>query len=488
MKCDRSNAGVFFLIVRERSCEDPPEETEDLVNPKSCLMLIEPRPNCININSIHSPTRTTVFMVHIFEENLKRTCPEPENPNLTTSNAGQQLTNLDDAQRSHCLQYEQELYNVRPIVEKFTSFCMALDARFQEMKKRMADVSYPAAMHLREIFRAELSEFINLLNEIAMKFGVNVIKFTSEVLNGEESARLNFEIGQFVSSACKIWLKGSRFAWRSLIKPRGYAGDFEMIQMMYDRTAADDGNMSFIGSCIDETLLGSIPVRSVRKRCKFIREMIWHRLKADETIAKIPNIMSIGCGPCRELLEVMEQYSTTTSSQSSSPVTRFFGLDIDQEALDHTEKKISQLPQDKIQNFEVVLHRTNVLRVVQSHATDMSLRPQDAELLEPLRGDLDIVYSLGLIDYFGDDEVVALLDWIYDLLRPDGGTAVIGNFSPNNPLRGWMDFVLDWRLMYRTEDELLNLCRRSKCGAGCEFSVNSVDDEGVQLFLTIHRI
>lgn len=60
----------------------------------------------------------------------------------------------------------------------------------------------------------------------------------------------------------------------------------------------------------------------------------------------------------------------------------------------------------------------------------------------------DLVYSIGLIDYFNDQLVVKLAD-AHQILRP-GGRLVLGNFHPSNPSKAFMDYVLDWRLLHRS--------------------------------------
>ncbi len=78
----------------------------------------------------------------------------------------------------------------------------------------------------------------------------------------------------------------------------------------------------------------------------------------------------------------------------------------------------------------------------------------------------DMIYSIGLIDYFSDPFVVKLLDYIHDRLRP-GGRVVLGNFHPRNPTRLWMDVVLQWKLIHRDEDDMNRLFRASRFGEDC---------------------
>ena len=73
----------------------------------------------------------------------------------------------------------------------------------------------------------------------------------------------------------------------------------------------------------------------------------------------------------------------------------------------------------------------------------------------------DLVYSIGLIDYFDDRMVIKMLDFIYDVLAP-GGRVILGNFHPSNQTRALMDYLLEWRLIHRTEADMDRLFAASK--------------------------
>jgi SAM-dependent methyltransferase len=93
--------------------------------------------------------------------------------------------------------------------------------------------------------------------------------------------------------------------------------------------------------------------------------------------------------------------------------------------------------------------------------------------------DEDLVYTVGLIDYFEDELVVRLLDLMHRMLRP-GGRAIVGNFHPRNTAKAFMDYVFDWRLIHRDEDRLNALFERSAFGRPC--TNLSFEQEGINLF------
>ena len=106
-------------------------------------------------------------------------------------------------------------------------------------------------------------------------------------------------------------------------------------------------------------------------------------------------------------------------------------------------------------------HQHQFCKCFQSNLVYLALGRQ--ELALPPQ---DMIYSIGLIDYFSDPFVVKLLDYIHDRLRP-GGRVVLGNFHPRNPTRLWMDVVLQWKLIHRDEDDMNRLFRASRFGEDC---------------------
>ena len=73
---------------------------------------------------------------------------------------------------------------------------------------------------------------------------------------------------------------------------------------------------------------------------------------------------------------------------------------------------------------------------------------------------------MGLIDYLADKHVVALINFCHDTLRPDG-RLILGNFHTSNPEKAMMDYLVDWRLIHRTEDDINRLYEQSRFGRPC---------------------
>ena len=112
--------------------------------------------------------------------------------------------------------------------------------------------------------------------------------------------------------------------------------------------------------------------------------------------------------------------------------------------------------------------------------------PRAKKRLENISDKMDeIVYrNKEIIDYFKDDLVLALINWIYNNLLP-GGRILLGQVHKDFPIKPYLDHILDWKLIYRSEKEIKELFSASK------FQKNPVkiefEDSGTQMFCSTFK-
>lgn len=237
----------------------------------------------------------------------------------------------------------------------------------------------------------------------------------------------------------------SSFLTRTNLKPRGYAGDSEMMRMVY----ADE----FEGPTIFSRFMHRHPIASaaaqaVRNRRALLASLI--AKAADRRGSETLSVMSVACGPARELRDVV-------TSPARARQLSFTLLDQDPEALAQAEWEAAEIGER--------IGTPVRLRAVRDSVRTM-LRTTD---LKARWGSLDFIYSMGLFDYLIAPVARAVLTKLYDLLEP-GGELVIGNFHVGNPTRVYMEYWMDWVLYYRTEEEMLGLAEGlPKSSASIEF-------------------
>ena len=261
------------------------------------------------------------------------------------------------------------------------------------------------------------------------------------------------EIGRRVCTEWRPWLMLTSVANRFYTKPRGYAGDFETIRLIYGNHG---GGVGPLGPIIDQAFLELDACQSCRNRRPLLCDTFRSVLESADSGPV--QVTSLGSGPAEELFDLFRDCPAARECLTARCI------DIDFAALDHVTSRARSLALGR----QISGHRANLIRVA---------RGQESIPIEPQ----DLVYSVGLIDYFDDDHVIALIDWIHSALKP-GCRVLLGNLHPSNPTRAFADHVLDWKLIHRTEADMDRLFQQSRFSRGCtriEF-----EPTGINLFAT----
>ena len=266
----------------------------------------------------------------------------------------------------------------------------------------------------------------------------------------DRNETLSDAIGAYAFRETFPYMMSSRFLDIIYTKPRGYAGDFETINLMYDNEAAGDGRL---GPLIDRWVLDQPCPQAVRQRRDTVRSHIARLLGSAPPGTPI-RVTSLAVGPGREFFDAFE-----LDQEGRVQIT---GIDIDGESLNFVAKRAASAG---------VASR---IRLVQGNIIRMATGRAPVEL-PPQR----LVYSIGLMDYLNDELVVSCLNWIFDLLET-GGEAIIGNFDTRNPMKAFMDYVGEWVLIHRTPEDLRRIFSLSKFGKRpVEVTADTTD---IQLF------
>jgi hypothetical protein len=268
----------------------------------------------------------------------------------------------------------------------------------------------------------------------------------------EQESHLEAEIGAYVFRETFSLFMQSPLLDRSFSKPRGYAGDYETIDLIYRNEPHGVGRL---GPRVDRWALDLASSSAVRnRRAMMVRTIRSHASEMDRPI----RVTSLASGPARELFDIVADDSVEMHALC---------IDIDPEALSHASARAAELGVADRFTFA----QENVVRLMRGRART-EVEPQH------------LIYSLGLIDYFDDPLVVPLLDWIWASLEP-GGLAVIGNFAADSPDKAFMDHVVEWRLIYRTPERLRELLAQSRWGS-TPVEIRH-EENGVQLFAFARR-
>lgn len=245
----------------------------------------------------------------------------------------------------------------------------------------------------------------------------------------------------------------SRLAERAYYKPKGYAGDFQLIELIYRNQPDGDGKL---GRLIDGWLLERVPCKAVRNRRRLLKGLVDQLCREwlDKDRGQEINIMNLACGPCRELFDLLAQCDYSAQINALC-------VDIDADALQYADQHVNTASHQASIRFM----RENVIKWSLGRSRQ-DLPPQN------------IIYSSGLCDYLDRRIMLRLLERCYDQLEP-GGALIVGNFAPSNPDRHFMDNIVYWRLIHRDEQDMRALFRLSPFGDNIQLIS---EEHGVNLF------
>ncbi len=236
----------------------------------------------------------------------------------------------------------------------------------------------------------------------------------------------------------------------SRTKPLGYPGDHVMIDMIYDRRADSPGK----GKLLDEFFHRQPSPQAVRNRKSFFVETFTELCQ--ETQA--PAVLDIACGPCRDVVEAIRL------AGDSAHRCHFHCADMDQNAIAYAQNVVAECI-DALQSVSFKWEAANAFR----------MRPGRT---------YNLTWSAGLFDYLDERTAALLLKKMWSW-TDIGGELIVGNFHVSNPDRPWMEWCGDWRLIHRTEEDMLRLCNKASIPlAAAQFHFEPL---GVNMFLRVRK-
>ncbi len=257
-------------------------------------------------------------------------------------------------------------------------------------------------------------------------------------------SQVDEEGAQEIRKAIKPILNEETMIGFAFTKPYGYAGDFKIIDMIYEQKTNEDPRYTKW----DKWYHAQHAAKAVRNRKDFFKQVL---AELDEGADHPKEVLVLGSGPATDVFEYLTDHPDSG--------LRFDLIDLDQRAIDHAKEKNAEFL-DRL-NFI----RMNVLRF-QTHKF------------------YDLIWSAGLFDYFKEKHFIYLLKKYMAFIK-DGAEMIIGNFSDENPSTGGMHTILEWHLNQRSPEELVHYAVE----AGAEEKNVFVDKEplGVNLFLRVKK-
>ena len=252
----------------------------------------------------------------------------------------------------------------------------------------------------------------------------------------------------------------SPFAHRAYMKPLGFAGDYEMVNMMLEQSIYSPPSM--YARIIDSYHINASAPTAHRARISMIQDRLVR--EAERVILeeeRMFTVLNVGCGPALEIQRFIKDCPLANQSVIHL-------IDFNEETIEYAKLKVVEvISASKNKPMTIFLQKSIDELLREAHRQD-NTKPKT----------YDMVYCAGLFDYFSDQLCKRLVELFFSWLRP-GGLLCVTNVDPSNPVRFQMEYLLEWNLVYRNETDMKKLAPDNSI---CSLSKDST---GVNVFLDI---
>jgi hypothetical protein len=285
-----------------------------------------------------------------------------------------------------------------------------------------------------------------LVSSLRTDFAAPVIRLSEQL-----DAAVRELPGGHANPAAVAWSKrqvheffmASPGGYRCWKKPFGYPGDYEVMNFIYSRHFE---GTSLFSRAVTLTICNVITGYAVRYRKDLVKREIKALLARRVGTSAPVRILSIAAGPVQELWELLNELE-----ELPVPVEVVL-FEQDKNALAQAWRRLNSVVEARFpRRVTLTFLHDSVKRLL-----------RDDGLFTPF-GQFDLVYSCGLFDYLAQGTATVLTRRLAASTRP-GGQLLVANMV-DNAARWLLEHQLDWHLVFRTHEELLDLGRKAVPGA-----------------------
>lgn len=247
-------------------------------------------------------------------------------------------------------------------------------------------------------------------------------------------------------------------------KPLGYPGDYLMMNYIYEY----NGDNNYLGESTYNKIINNytcnIPISNSNiKRKHFLKAAILETL----TKKNKARILSIACGPARELIELLKE------GKINKPLV-FKCLDLERRALDYIDNEIKEIGTDKKTSLSIEYICRDITGIIRDKELKANLEEQD------------LIYAFGIYDYLSERMASRLTSELFKLVAKGGKLIICNISSQDGSYRAYYELLGEWNMVHRDREEMLAWTKSLNDLAGTKFEEPS--NTSNYLFLSINKL
>lgn len=346
--------------------------------------------------------------------------------------------------------------------ERYKSLVADLRLLLEDAQRELTAIEAKLPWHV--LHGADNPARAALVSQLRAEFVVDVVRVTEEI----DAAVRDLPQGHR-DPAAREWsrryveelLLQSPGNHRARHKPFGYPGDYEVMNFIYERPFE---GASLFGKAVQLAFWHSRSAIAVRARKDLVKQELKALLARRAGSERPLRVLSIAAGPAQELVELFDEVA-----ELPAPLEVVL-FEQDKNALAHAWRRLEPSRARFPGGVRMTFLHDSIKRLL-----------RDADLFAPF-GEFDLIYTAGLLDYLQQRTAVVLTSRLARATAP-GGHLLVANMV-DHPARWYLEVPLDWPLVYRTREDLLDLGGRAVPGARLEI----LDDaSGANPFLRLMR-
>lgn len=231
------------------------------------------------------------------------------------------------------------------------------------------------------------------------------------------------------------WAYKSLIVKRSYDKPRGYPGDYRVMEAIYNKNIISP-KADNLGRYFDEYFLNNPYAEAVRNRKDVLREYLRTFISSRTNV----RILNIACGSCREVRELLSDINMVTSLVGKKVLISC--LDWDDEALEFSKAELCKINASSV---ELEFVKEDIFQIFKNR--DFFQK----------HGKYDLIYSIGLADYLPDRVIKKIVESSFNNLNVKGTLLLAHKDKEIRFSRLPPEWFCDWEFILRNQEEFIKL-------------------------------